>query len=472
MEEYLLDDIPLLRQQIKAHETNLLSVTKDIQEEFQKDQIKDENLEEGQSRIIQRYRKVQTFLYSIVFVVSIAVIILSILRVQLSWDGEKCSYADTKTTKKLAYTCFALCIFSAILIVFIVILNYRIYRIKVLFPLSFFQYIIIGKNFIMLVLEVIISFIHCFFFCRPDEFWFLFISFFKIYPFFFVFRNFSLIYTSRAIIRQLFGIFSLTVPSFNSSLVIREFAFRRPAIFFSVGVIFMLVVFSYLFYISERSARSGDPDSELNYWATIYWAAITSATVGYGDISPDLTNTFSVFITSLVALIGAIILAMAIGIIVNQTELRENEKSLLEISQRLKAIDEQKKCAANVILALLELRVTEKTIPEGMNVGDDRTVNNIQRKFVDAIYKFSKVSWEVEHVVKFNFSNNVTDSALYLRKSAEVHDESASVMQAIADKMEKISTNFMDMLDKSIMGLKEIERQLDEDEQEDQTQPN
>lgn len=468
MEEYLLDDIPRLRQQLKAHETNLLSVTKDIQEEFQRENIEDENLEEGQTQVIKYFRNVQTFLYSIISVISAAVLILSIMRVQFSWDSKNYIYKDTKTTKKFAYSCFALCLFNSILIIYILLLNFKIYRIKVLFPLSFFQYLVTGKNLILVVLEVAISFIHCFFFCSPDSFWFLFISFFKIYSFFLVARNFSLIYKSRAFIRQLFGIFSLTVPSFNSSLVIREFAFRRPAIFFAVGVLFMLIVFAYLFYASERPSRGGDPDSELNYWATIYWAAITSATVGYGDISPDLTNTFSVFVTSLVALIGAIILAMAIGIIVNQTELQENECSLLEISQRLKAIDKQKKCAAEVILALLELRVTEKTIPEGMNVGDDRTVRNIQRKFVDAIYKFSKVTWEVEHVVKFNFSNNVTDSALYLRKSADVLSESSKFMSKISDEMELISNSFMLLLNSSIRKLKEIDDSIDKDEQEDE----
>lgn len=467
MEDYLLDDIPIMRQHMKTHEANLLSETKNIQEQFQKDHIKDENVEEGQIRVIKYYRQAQFVLYSLISIISITVIILSILRIEFSWDSDKYVYTDTKTTKKIAYACFALCLFSVLLIVFIMILNFRIYIMKVLFPLSFFQYLITGNNLILAVLEIAISFIHCFFFCSPDSFWFLFISFFKIYPLFFVARNFSLIYKSRTFIRQLFRLFSLSVPSFNSSLVIREFAFRRPAIFFFIGVVFMLIVFAYLFFASERPSRGGDPDSELNYWATIYWAAITSATVGYGDISPDLNNPFSVFITSLVALIGAIILAMAIGIIVNQTELRENECSLLEISQRLKAIDEQKKCAAEVVLALLELRVTEKTIPEGMNVGDDRTVRNIQRKFVDAIYKFSKVTWEVEHVVKFNFSNNVTDSALYLKKSADVHLESTKFMKRITGKMEQISINFMNLLDKSIQGLKEIENNLDEDNSND-----
>ncbi|KAK8866571.1 hypothetical protein M9Y10_009535 [Tritrichomonas musculus] len=470
MNEYLLDDIPLMRQHMIAHETNLLSMTMNMQEDFkrtqtkkfQKDKFTHESLEEGQTRVIKYYRQVQFVLYSLVSVVSIAVLILSILRVEYSWDSQKFIYKDTKTTKKFAYSCFALSLFSVILILFIMFFNFRIYTMKILFPLSIFQYLITGKNLILALLEIAISFIHCFFFCPPDNFWFLFISFFKIYPFFFVTRNFSLVYKSRAFIRQLFRIFSLTIPSFNSSLVIREFAFRRPAIFFSVGVVFMLIVFAYLFFISERPSRGGDPDSELNYWATIYWAAITSATVGYGDISPTLTNIFSVFITSLVALIGAIILAMAIGIIVNQTELQENECSLLEISQRLKVIDEQKKCAAEVILALLELRVTEKTIPENMNVGDDRTVRNIQRKFVDALYKFNKVTWKVEHVVKFNFSNNVTDSALYLKKSADVHLESTKFLKKISNRMELISNNFMVMMDKSIEGLKKIEDELDE----------
>ena len=103
-----------------------------------------------------------------------------------------------------------------------------------------------------------------------------------------------------------------------------------------------------------------------------------------------------------------------------------------------------------------------------MNVGDDRTVRNIQRKFVDAIYKFSKVTWEVEHLVKFNFSNNVTDSALYLRKSADVLSESFKFMSKISDEMELISNSFMLLLNSSIRKLKQIDDSLDKDEQEDE----
>ena len=116
MEEYLLDDIPRLRQQLKAHETNLLSVTKDIQEEFQRENIEDENLEEGQTQVIKYFRKVKTFLYSIISVISAAVLILSIMRVQFSWDSKNYIYKDTKTTKKFAYSCFALCLFNSILL--------------------------------------------------------------------------------------------------------------------------------------------------------------------------------------------------------------------------------------------------------------------------------------------------------------------------------------------------------------------
>ncbi|OHT00820.1 hypothetical protein TRFO_07817 [Tritrichomonas foetus] len=453
-----LDELPLINNQMSTN-GNILSIAKAIQEEFKKDiankhinnkEVKEGEVAAGQTKEMNKLHRIQVFFHSVNGFFAIAVIIFAIFRIELSWNPDLHEYEDNDTTVKFGIVMLVICVISVLIVLVTIYLDFRIYRLKIYFPLSLVHFLGTKNALITSIIEIFLAFVHPFFFLRPDIFWLLFISLFKTYSIIYVLMDSALIYKEKDTIRQMFRLFSLPLPSINANLVIREFAYSYAWIFFFVSVVVIIIFASYLFFISERPFRSFDSDTELSYFNTIYWATVTSATVGFGDITPNQNNTFSIFITSIVAILGAFIISTTIGLLVNQIELTDNEKSVLEISQRLKSLDEQKKAAATVILSLLELRQIERTISENMNPSEDLTVRNIHQKFVDSIYRFSKISWEIEHVNKFNFSNNLIDSSLYLKRTADYHEESSKFLERTVDEMENMSNFFIESLNQSI----------------------
>ena len=84
---------------------------------------------------------------------------------------------------------------------------------------------------------------------------------------------------------------------------------RELMMVFSLFLIAMILASTLMFY-AERNAQ---PDSFSSIPAAMYWAVITMATVGYGDVIP--ATVIGKFLTTLVAILGILVLALPTAIL-------------------------------------------------------------------------------------------------------------------------------------------------------------
>ncbi|MBU8977740.1 ion transporter [Lysobacter sp. MMG2] len=104
---------------------------------------------------------------------------------------------------------------------------------------------------------------------------------------------------------------------------------RRKIFVFVCAVITITVIFGALMYVVE-----GPEHGFASIPTSMYWAVVTMATVGFGDIAPQ--TTLGRFITSLLILIGYSIIAVPTGIYTAElaTSLREASQDTLHLDRR------------------------------------------------------------------------------------------------------------------------------------------
>lgn len=90
-------------------------------------------------------------------------------------------------------------------------------------------------------------------------------------------------------------------------LVAALYRARRKILVFLVGVLTLVVVFGALMYVIE-----GPANGFTSIPVSMYWAIVTMATVGFGDIAP--VTPLGRFVTSVLILIGYGIIAVPTGI--------------------------------------------------------------------------------------------------------------------------------------------------------------
>ncbi len=122
---------------------------------------------------------------------------------------------------------------------------------------------------------------------------------------------------------------------------------QRHLLFPAVLVLFsMIVILAYVCYFLERSAEGGKTEFT-NLPMSLYWAAITVATIGYGDVTP--TTTATKIVGSLLTMVGVIAYALPPGILSTGLALRTYEQ------RRLKGKSHQATAAAGLIQATWRL---------------------------------------------------------------------------------------------------------------------
>jgi voltage-gated potassium channel len=139
---------------------------------------------------------------------------------------------------------------------------------------------------------------------------------FRIFRIFRVFRIF-----------RIFRLIKLARYSDSLQLLGKVVAGRRRELImvFSMFLIAVVLASTLVFY-AERSAQ---PDKFTSIPAAMYWAVVTMATVGYGDVTP--VTAAGKFLTTLVALTGILALAMPTAIIGSgfMEELGERREKLI-----------------------------------------------------------------------------------------------------------------------------------------------
>ena len=379
-------------------------------------------------------------------VCGVLVIILSMWRVDASWNEHASVYEDTRTTKILSVVTAILCVISLVLVLVKHWLRKKLMAVKFMYRVTFWLYFTSDGNIIKCLVEVVIALIHPFWFTSPGNFWLLFCALFKMYPIIEVFKDRVEVVKKKSFIMQLFRLFGVSFPQFNGPMAVRWVANKFSFVFFGVLIAVMLLVFGYLFFASERPSMSGR-----KLWMSIYWAAITSATVGYGDITPTKSNLFSMFLACVMAIFGAIVVAMAIGLIINQTTLTPNEKAMLAITNCLHAKEKMRDAAAQVVFNFLQLRKytlnagtsDDPDQDEGQHDNHDLTERNLHKDLVDAIYQFTKLRWQVKNRYTLDFSEDIGDMALQMKNVSEYQ---VSAVQFMMEKAKESETNMKCLL--------------------------
>ena len=404
---------------------------------LQECQDRHDNFSKGNGKSAEEERRLQNskaISQILLLLCGVFVILLSMARVDVSWNESTSVYEDTYTTKIISYVVVVLCVMSLVLVVLKQVWKKKLMAVKFMYRVTFWLYFSSDGNIIKCIVEIVIALIHPFWFTSPGNFWLLFCTLFKIYPIIEVFKNQVEVVKKKSFIMQLFRLFGVSFPQFNGPMMVRLVANKHSFLFFGFLIAVMLLVFGYLFFASERPSMSGR-----KLWMSIYWAAITSATVGYGDITPTKSNVFSMFLACVMAIFGAIVVAMAIGLIINQTTLTPNEKAMLEITNCLHAKEKMRDAAAQVVLKFLQLRKytlnagtsDDPDQDEGQHDNHDLTERNLHKDLVDAIYEFTKLRWQVKNRYTLDFSQDIGEMALQMKNVSEYQ---VSAVQFMMDK--------------------------------------
>lgn len=123
---------------------------------------------------------------------------------------------------------------------------------------------------------------------------------------------------------RIFRILKLTRYVGDANILLRAlFQARRKILVFLFCVIILNVIFGSLMYVIE-----GPANGFTSIPAGIYWAIVTTTTVGYGDISPH--TSLGRFVASIAMITGYAIIAVPTGILsselMNEFQLRAKEE--------------------------------------------------------------------------------------------------------------------------------------------------
>lgn len=387
-------DEPIGRNPLRA----VIEMTEKTEKEQKNDQSNNQNNGDLAADIIEKRNRwtLLGFAWG-QFILTVIIVILAVARIESSWDPNAMEYVENAATRNCGYAALGLALFSSALLI-----GEWLWKRH--------------ESGIVCIVKALLTLLHVPVWSYPGNLWWLFFSFLR---FVIPFRDLSTlhfdVYKNRNSIPRLFKMFEVTFPKFDSLMMVRLLANNYAFFFFGAIMIILLVIMAYLFYASERKANSG-----FSFARSLYWAAITSSGVGYGDVTPTKNNTFSMILACIMVLSGVVLVAMIIGLIINQMRLSPSEQSVIEIANSLRMKEERERSAARVILKLLELCEYERNMPNRRS--HDHTSRITHRDLVDACYRFEKVDWKYNNTHSHDISTNTDDVTLQLKEISDEHE--------------------------------------------------
>lgn len=104
----------------------------------------------------------------------------------------------------------------------------------------------------------------------------------------------------------------------------RLLSIRKALIIYFIVSLLLIVLFGFLYYISESVEFVIQQDKKVSFWESIYFSSITYFTVGFGDIVP-IRGSYGHFIIMLESLFGTVINSVILAYIFHRFLIRPND---------------------------------------------------------------------------------------------------------------------------------------------------
>ncbi|KAK8890927.1 hypothetical protein M9Y10_028127 [Tritrichomonas musculus] len=387
----------------------------------------------------QKCRKQYTTFVIIQFIFSCLSIAISLIQMEIARNAQNTD--KMATVQLLVIINIIVCGLNFFIIVFRINIKYYQFRVRTSYPIDFIHFLFLRNKALMFFLEIVFNWIIPYSTNPEISNWINILMMFKLYPIVIINNCFSSINKNKLCITQNLESFNLPSPSYGTVFYLKYIIQVHGAMIIGGMYAILILFFAYLFYSSNKPSNQLpiEETRDYNFLQTIYWAIITTTTVGYGDLGP--VGHFQRAIAIILVFLGVILTSLIMGFVTTWMQMQENEVQALRIAERKVLVSELDKWAARVIQYSYRIKKYHGSEPTTNALLNNKRFMELQRHLLQALTKVQDIQRTLNNEYNFDPTKKSNDEPDKLIRQANVLDDYHYTLDHQIDYLnEEIST--------------------------------